>query len=105
MLRSMPARWRWWSLAVAALLTVFLLWFVVCRTPPGARPVTVPPPPRPALGKTLPYEQYAAAVDSALSDVRAARSLSGDDRKKKLQSAAATLEKVEGASVTPPGAL
>src|SRR5207302_1185911 len=58
------------------------------------------PPPRPALGKTIPYDQYQAAVDGALSDVRAARSLSGSERTRKLQSAATTLEGVEGAGVS-----
>ncbi|HVG01064.1 MAG TPA: hypothetical protein VND68_14585, partial [Chloroflexia bacterium] len=71
---------RGWLLAVTvtvALLAVFGAWFFLAG--PGAGGGTGPgasatPLPRPALGKRLTYEEYRAAVGTALDEVRAARS-------------------------------
>ncbi|MFL5734922.1 MAG: hypothetical protein ACJ78Q_17330, partial [Chloroflexia bacterium] len=102
-LGGIPARWRWVGLAVIVALTVFLVWFFIFRHSESApSPAGSAPPPRPALGKRIPYATYSAAVDQALGAVHDAGSLQGDALKKKLESAAATLEQVEGASVEPP---
>ena len=93
-------RWKWAALAGAALLAVFLLWFFVFRSSgAGPAPASHQPPPF-ALGKTITYESYRAAVDSALSDVRAARTADQKDRPSKLAHAASTLEQVDGANVS-----
>ena len=92
--------WKWAALAIGAVLIVFLLWFFVFRgsgTSPNA-PVSNPPP-RFALGQTITYPQYVAAVDTALSDVQAARSDAGK-KATKLKSAASALEQVDGANIS-----
>lgn len=96
-LRNVSARWRWAALATALVAAVFVVWFFFLRD--GPQNIATPPQPRPAIGQTVTYGDYAAAIDSALSDVRTARSASSDDRKKAAQTAIATLEKVEGAQV------
>jgi hypothetical protein len=103
-LRDIPASWRWTALGTAALIAAVLVWYFFLRSTPGAAPSAATPPARPALGQTLAYDQYSAAVDGALSAVREAASLEGAERTRKLEDAAAALEKVEGARVAPRGA-
>jgi hypothetical protein len=103
-LGAIPARWRWVGLVAVAALAVLLVWFFLFRDSSGSSPSSTagPPPVRPALGRPVQYANYTAAVDEALAGVRDAGSLQGDERRKKLEGAAASLEKVEGASVEPP---
>src|SRR5947207_3228445 len=97
----MPAPWKWATFLSLAVAAVLLAWFFFFRTTAGPPPSSTSQPlPRPALGKTIPYEQYTTSVDQALDDVRAAQSLSGSDRKRKLQDAASALGQLEGASVS-----
>src|SRR5688572_151174 len=99
---GIPARWRRWvALGTVALLAVFLVWFFVLRDTEGQGPGGTTPLPRPALGKTIPLEEYRAAVNDTLAQVREAQSLSGDERKKAVENAISTLDKVEGARVVP----
>src|SRR5688572_3374896 len=99
---GIPARWRRWvALGMIALLAVFLVWYFVLRDTEGQGPGGTTALPRPALGKTIPLEDYRIAVNDALVQVREAQSLSGDERKKAVESAISTLEKVEGARVVP----
>ncbi|MBF6612406.1 MAG: DUF4129 domain-containing protein [Chloroflexi bacterium] len=90
---------------VATVVAVFLLWFFLFRTPPGATPPAGSPPSRPALGQVISYESYASAVGEALADVRTASAVSGDARKKAVQAASKALEKVEGADIQVEGAI
>ena len=84
------------------LLAVFLVWFFLLRG--GQNPASIAPPtPRPALGKSIPYDDYRASIQEALVQVRNAQTLSGDERKKAVESAISTLEKVEGGRVVPQG--
>ncbi|HYP20926.1 MAG TPA: DUF4129 domain-containing protein [Chloroflexia bacterium] len=102
---------RGWLLAVTvtvALLAVFGAWFFLAG--PGAGGGTGPgasatPLPRPALGKRLTYEEYRAAVGTALDEVRAARSAEegSTEREGHIEAAVAELERVEGGGVEPVG--
>ncbi len=103
-LERITARWRLAAGGIAAVAAIFLLWFFLFRTPPGAVPAAGPPPSRPALGKVISYESYATAVGEALADVRTARAVSGDARKKAMKAASKALENVEGADVQVEGA-
>ena len=102
-LNKVPTAYRFVAAGLVAVMAVFLLWFFIFRdTSTTGRPAGVPAP-RPALGKTVAYAQYRAAISSALEDVRAAMTLQGGERTKRLESAAKSLEGVEGAGV-PEGA-
>ncbi len=99
-LNKVPIAYRFAATGLVAVMAVFLLWFFIFRdTSTTGRPSSAQPAPRPALGKTFAYAQYRAAVSSALEDVRAARTLEGAARTKKLESAAKSLEGLEGAGV------
>jgi Domain of unknown function (DUF4129) len=101
-LRRIPL---WWGVGgVVALLLVagFLVWFFFLRSS-GPAAVVQTPPARPALGKVVTFADYRKAVRQAQSDLGAARSSTGNDRKKAIQKVAGDLESVEGASVLPPG--
>ncbi|HYP40669.1 MAG TPA: DUF4129 domain-containing protein [Chloroflexia bacterium] len=99
-LRGVPARTRWAGLAAIALMVALLGWYFFFRSVPGQGQIAAPPPPRPAIGKTLTYREYTAAILSALSDVRKAKPAAlGDEREELLKKAAGTLEGVEGAGV------
>jgi hypothetical protein len=101
-LRRIPARWRWASLALIVVVVGLAVWFFFLRGGgPGA--VVQQPPPRPALGKVVTFSDYQRAVEDARNDVAAARSTSGDERKREVQKAISDLGRVEGASVMPPG--
>jgi hypothetical protein len=97
-----PLTIRYGGLVLAAAFFVFLVWFFAFRDTSGTQggQTAGPPPPRPALGKTLPLDQYRAGIRDALDDVEAARSLSGSEREAKLNSAAGALERFEGASIS-----
>lgn len=91
------------ALGMIALLAVFLVWFFLLRDTEGQVPGGTTVPPRPAIGTTIPLEDYKTAVKEALEQIRDAESLSGDERTKGIESAISTLEKVEGAGVVPQG--
>src|SRR5215210_3675260 len=97
----MPLPWRWATLAAIGLLAVLLIWLFFLRNSQGGGGSNIPGPltPRPAVGQVITRQRYATAVESALSDVRAAKGTSGDERKKSLEKAARTLEGVEGAGI------
>lgn len=98
-----PQQRRWLLLGLITLVAVFAVWFFLLRDGGQGQSGGTTLPPRPALGKTIPYEAYRAAVKEAATQVRDAASLSGDERKKGVESAIRTLEKVEGALVAPQG--
>ncbi|HEX9987221.1 MAG TPA: DUF4129 domain-containing protein [Chloroflexia bacterium] len=94
---SIPARMKWGGLAAVVLMAALLGWYFF-RSAPGQGQLAAPPPPRPAIGKTITYREYTAAILSALSDVRKAKPAAlGDEREELLKKAAGTLEGVEGA--------
>ncbi|MEP6776127.1 MAG: hypothetical protein ABJA50_11080, partial [Chloroflexota bacterium] len=98
-MRAIPAGWRLGSVATLAILLVFGAWFLFFRT--GSLPVLpAPPPPRPAIGKVVPYADYQQAINDALSDVQSALKASGDERKAAVKRAIADLDRVEGAAIT-----
>jgi hypothetical protein len=86
-------------LGVVVLVATVLMWLLVIRNAPGQQPQAAAPPVRPAVGVSIPYSQYLAAVTEALSHVREARRLAAEERTKRLERAAAALEKVEGVNV------
>ncbi len=82
-----------------AILLVFGAWFFFFR--PDSSPVLpVPPPPRPAVGKVVPYADYRQTINDALGEVRIALNSSGDERKAAVKGAIADLDRVEGAAIT-----
>jgi hypothetical protein len=88
---------KWGGLAAVVLMAALLGWYFF-RSAPGQGQLAAPPPPRPAIGKTITYREYTAAILSALSDVRKAKPAAlGDEREELLKKAAGTLEGVEGA--------
>ena len=98
-LRAIPAGWRLGSAVTLALLLVFGAWFFFFRT--GSTPIVpASPPPRPAVGKVVPYADYRQAINDALGEVRNALNASGDDRKAAVTRAIADLDRVEGAAIT-----
>jgi hypothetical protein len=101
-LREMPPLVRWGGFAALALLLAFAVWFFFLQGATGPGGIVQTPPLRPALGKTIPFDDYRAAVDEALQHVRDARAASGTDRTTAMQASVAALERVEGAAVTPP---
>jgi hypothetical protein len=102
-LRRIPIWWGLGALAALLLILGFLVWYFLLR---GSSPAAVvqTPPARPALGKVVSFADYRKAVSQAQADLGAARSATGDARKKAIQKTATDLESVEGASVTPLGA-
>ncbi|HYO49809.1 MAG TPA: hypothetical protein VEW94_08145, partial [Chloroflexia bacterium] len=98
--RGLPARTKWGGLVAVVLMAALLGWYFFFRSVPGQGQVATPPPPRPAIGKTITYREYTAAILSALSDIRKAKPAAlGDEREELLKKAAGTLEGVEGAGV------
>lgn len=100
-LAHMPRPARWAAFSVVALLAAFAVWFFFLRAS-GQKAISQPPPPRPAIGQTITFQQYVSTIDNALNDVRAAKSASGNERNQFIQSAITSLDKVEGGLVTPP---
>lgn len=107
-LSGVPPAYRLGGLVTLALLALLLGWFLFLRPveAPGVPGVQQSPPARPALGKTVPYNDYKAAVQDALAEVRLAKDAASGStaRKGHLEAAAVQLEKLEGAGVVPPGA-
>lgn len=98
-LGGVPARTKWAGMAAVVLMAALLGWYFFFRSVPGQGQLPAPPP-RPAIGKTITYREYTAAILSALSDVRKAKpAVLGDEREELLKKAASTLEGVEGAGV------
>jgi hypothetical protein len=97
---GIPARTKLAGLVAVVLMAALLGWYFFFRNVPGQGQLATPPPPRPAIGKTITYREYTAAILSALSDVRKANPAAlGDEREELLKKAASTLEGVEGAGV------
>lgn len=108
-LNGISPSWRLGGLVTLALLALLLGWLLFLRPGggTGGQPIaSATPLPRPALGKTVTYGEYRAAVQGALDEVRLAKGAASasDTRKSHLLEAALRLEKVEGARVVPPGA-
>jgi hypothetical protein len=88
------------GIVVVLLILGFVVWFFFLRSS-GPATVVHTPPARPALGKVVSFADYRKAVGQARTDLTAARSATGNDRKKAIQKVSGDLESVEGASVLP----
>jgi hypothetical protein len=100
-LRRIPARWVWTGGIAVVVVAGLLVWFFFLR-PGGPVVVVQPPPVRPALGKSVSFDDYRKAIEDARSDIADARSASGGERKQAIEKAKNDLAAVEGASVSPP---
>ncbi|MEO8288220.1 MAG: DUF4129 domain-containing protein [Chloroflexota bacterium] len=101
--RRIPLSGRIGGLVALLVVAGLLVWFFLLKGP-GPVVIVQQPPARPALGKVITFDDYRNAITAARTDVGAAQSAVGDERKKTVQKAIAELEGVEGASVLPGGA-
>jgi hypothetical protein len=89
-------------LGVALAATLFWLFFLRgtgSGLPPAAQ---TPVATTPAAGRSISFDEYKSALDTALSQVQRASAAEGESRKEAIEAARAELEGVEGARVSAP---